>query len=100
MKRGVQWKKEDCGLGSQNWRHSLGQTNKNNKPPFDPNPYTVVEVNGTQAIFERDGKRKKRSFNKNKVIKDKVKKKNVEGEEKDVRKGGPWRNGKWRFQRF
>ena len=76
------------------------KTKATTKLPFDPNPYTVVEVNGTQAIFERDGKRKKRSFNKNKVIKDKVKKKNVEGEEKDVRKGGPWRNGKWRFQRF
>ena len=48
----------------------IKQTKTTTKPPFDPNPYTVVEVNGTQAVLDRDGKRKKRSFNKIKVIKD------------------------------
>ena len=51
------------------------QTKTTTKPPFDPNPYTVVEFNGTQAVLERIGKRKKRNFNKIKVIKDKVKEK-------------------------
>ena len=44
------------------------QTKTTTKPPFDPAPYTVIEVNGTQAVLERSGKTKKRSFNKIKVI--------------------------------
>ena len=55
------------------------QTKTTTKPPFDPSPYTVIEVNGTQAVLERFGKTMKRSFNKIKIIgrkpKDKEKKK-------------------------
>ena len=29
------------------------QTKSTTKPPFDPNPYTVLEINGTQAVLER-----------------------------------------------
>ena len=47
------------------------------KPPFDPNPYTVVEVNGTQAVLDRDGKRKKQSFNKIKFVKDNKEKRKI-----------------------
>ena len=44
------------------------QTKITTKPPFDPNPYTVIEVNGTQAVLEREGRTSKRSFNKLKII--------------------------------
>ena len=51
------------------------QTKTTTKPPFDPSPYTVIEVNGTRAVLERFGKTKKRSFNKIKVLKGKEKEK-------------------------
>merc|ERR1712089_11957 len=44
------------------------QTKTTTKPQFDPAPYIVIEVNGTQAVMERNGKRLKRSFNKIKII--------------------------------
>ena len=50
------------------------QTKTTTKPPFDPSHYIVTEVNGTQAVLERFGKRLKRSFNKIKVLKDQEKK--------------------------
>ena len=62
------------------------QTKTTTKPPFDPAPYIVVEVNGTQAVLERDGKRLKRSFNKVKIIGRKIrdkKEKKLKKEEKE-----------------
>ena len=56
-------------------RSLLNNQKTTTKPPFDPSPYTVIEVNGTQAVLERFGKTKKRSFNKIKVLKGKEKKK-------------------------
>merc|ERR1712089_33384 len=44
------------------------QTKTTTKPLFDPAPYIVIEVNGTQAVMERNGKRLNRSFNKIKII--------------------------------
>ena len=52
-------------------------TKTTTKPPFDPNPYRVVEVNGTQTVLDRDGKRLKRSFNKIKGIKDNKEKRKI-----------------------
>ena len=43
------------------------------KPPFNPDPYSVVEVKGTQAVLEWKGGKLK-SFNKVKVVKKKEKK--------------------------
>ena len=64
------------------------QTKTTTKPPFDPNPYTVIEVNGTQAVLERFGKTMKRSFNKIKIIgqkvKDKEKKKSLKERKKSM----------------
>ena len=40
------------------------------KPPFDPSPYRVVEVKGTQVTVERSGSIKKRNLAKVKVLKD------------------------------
>ena len=40
----------------------VGQRKTTTKPPFDPNPYTVTEVKGTQVTAERDGKIKKRNL--------------------------------------
>merc|ERR1712089_40610 len=53
------------------------QTKTTTKPLFDPAPYIVIEVNGTQAVMERNGKRLKRSFNKIKIIGRKPKDKKV-----------------------
>ena len=39
------------------------------KPPFNPDPYSVVEVKGTQAVLVREGRKLKRSLNKIKVVK-------------------------------
>ena len=38
----------------------VAQRKTTTKPPFDPNPYTVTEVKGTQVTATRDGKTKKR----------------------------------------
>ena len=40
------------------------------KPPYDPNPYKVVEVKGAQITCSRGGKEKKRTKEKIKVIKE------------------------------
>ena len=39
------------------------------KPPYDPKPYTVVDVKGAQVTFSRGGKEKKRTKEKIKVVK-------------------------------
>ena len=39
------------------------------KPPFDPRPYTVTEVKGTQVTATRGGKERKRNQAKMKVVK-------------------------------
>ena len=40
------------------------------KPPYDPNPYKVVEVKGAQVTCSRGGKEKKRTKEKIKVVKE------------------------------
>ena len=35
----------------------VAQRKTTTKPPFDPNPYTIMEVKGTQVTVEREGKR-------------------------------------------
>ena len=42
------------------------------KPPYDPNPYKVVEVKGAQITCSRGGKEKKRMKEKIKVIKERL----------------------------
>ena len=42
------------------------------KPPYDPNPYKVVEVKGAQITCSRGGKEKKRTKEKIKVIKERL----------------------------
>ena len=48
----------------------VAQRKTTTKPPFDPNPYTVMEVKGTQVTAERDGKIKKRNLAKVKILKE------------------------------
>ena len=71
------------------------QTKTTTKPPFDPAPYIVIEVNGTQAVMERNGKRLKRSFNKIKIIGRKPKDKKERKESRE----DPADNGKKREKR-
>ena len=40
----------------------VAQRKTTTKPPFDPNPYTITEVKGTQVTVERQGKMKKRNL--------------------------------------
>ena len=61
------------------------------KPPFDPNPYTITEVQGTQVMVESDGKRpKKRNLEKVKILKERPErlrpklKESVEEEEENI----------------
>ena len=42
------------------------------KLPYDPNPYTVVEVKGAQVTCSRGGKEKKRMKEKIKVVKERL----------------------------
>ena len=60
------------------------------KPPFDPNPYTIREVKGTQVTVEREGGQiKKRNLAKVKILKERPERlkpkrsKTVEQEEED-----------------
>ena len=48
----------------------VSQRKTTTKPPFDPNPYTVTEVKGTQVTATRDGKIKKRNLVKVKILKE------------------------------
>ena len=48
----------------------VAQRKTTTKPPFDPNPYTVMEVKGTQVTAERNGKIKKRNLAKVKILKE------------------------------
>ena len=69
------------------------KTKLNIKPPFDSNPYTVMGVDGTQAILKRIGKTLKRNFNKLKIMgrkmQDKEKKRLLkEKESKEKTAGG------------
>ena len=59
------------------------QTKTTTKPPFDPLYYEVIEVNGTQAVLERDGKTIKRSFDKLKIIGRKIKEKETKKSSKE-----------------
>ena len=40
----------------------VAQRKTTTKPPFNPNPYTITEVKGTQVTVERQGKMKKRNL--------------------------------------
>ena len=47
----------------------VAQRKTTTKPPFDPTPYTITEVKGTQVTVEREGKRlKKRNLAKVKIL--------------------------------
>ena len=48
----------------------LKQQKSSIKPPFDPEPYTVTEVKGTQVTARRGGKERKRNKVKMKVVKE------------------------------
>ena len=49
----------------------VAQRKTTTKPPFDPNPYTITEVKGTQVTVEREGKKsKKRNLAKVKILKE------------------------------
>ena len=47
----------------------VAQRKTTTKPPFDPNPYTITEVKGTQVTVEREGKKsRKRNMAKVKIL--------------------------------
>ena len=47
----------------------VAQRKTTTKPPFDPNPYTITEVKGTQVTVEREGKKsRKRNMAKVKML--------------------------------
>ena len=53
MKRGILHEEENCGEDSQGGRHSINKTDKTTKKPsFNPDPFTVVEIKGTQAMLD------------------------------------------------
>ena len=46
----------------------MKQTKSSVKPPYDPNPYKVIKVQGTQITGAREGKEKKRNTRKVKMV--------------------------------
>ena len=48
----------------------VAQRKTTTKPPYDPKPYTVKEVKGTQVMIGREGKQKKRNLAKVKILKE------------------------------
>jgi hypothetical protein len=68
----------------------VAQRKTTTKPPFDPNPYTITEVKGTQVTVEREGKRpRKRNLAKIKILKERPerlrakRRESAEGEEEE-----------------
>ena len=59
----------------------VAQRKTTTKPPFDPNPYTVKEVRGTQVTVERKGKMRKRNLAKVKILKERPERLQVKARE-------------------